>query len=106
MHYLRTTPLGRMANACRDNPERAQFVGYDPRMVRFLQFTLAGFFAGVGDGLYAITYEIVTYDAVNAPLTANARSLPLRMCGRAEGRLAKTIGNWLPSTSMMAGATP
>ena len=41
-----------------------------------------------------------------APLTANARSLPLRMCGRAEGRLAKTIGNWLPSTSLMAGATP
>lgn len=72
MYYLRATPLGRMANACRDNPERAQFVGYDPRMVRFLQFTLAGFFAGVGGGLYAITYEIVTYDAVNAPLTANA----------------------------------
>ena len=31
----------------RDNFERAQFVGYDPRMVRFLQFTLSGFFAGI-----------------------------------------------------------
>ncbi len=72
MYYLRGTPLGRMANACRDNYERAQFVGYDPRMVRFLQFALSGLFAGIGGGLYAITYEIVTFDAVNAPLSGNA----------------------------------
>ncbi len=72
MHYLTGTPLGRMANACRDNHERAQFMGYNPRMVRFLQFALSGFFAGVGGGLYAITYEIVTYDAVNLPLSGNA----------------------------------
>jgi branched-chain amino acid transport system permease protein len=71
--WLQTmTPLGRMANACRDNFERAQFMGYDPRTVRFLQFCLAGFFAGIGGGLYAITYEIVTFDAVAAPLSANA----------------------------------
>jgi branched-chain amino acid transport system permease protein len=71
MYYLTLTPLGRMANACRDNYERAQFVGYDPRMVRFQQFALAGFFAGIAGGLYAITYEIVTFDAVNAPLSGN-----------------------------------
>ena len=47
-------------------------MGYDPRMVRFLQFALAGFFAGIGGGLYAITYEIVTFDALAAPLSANA----------------------------------
>lgn len=35
MYFLTLTPLGRMANACRDNHERAQFIGYDPRMVRF-----------------------------------------------------------------------
>jgi branched-chain amino acid transport system permease protein len=72
MRFLAATPLGRMANACRDNHERAQFVGYDPRMVRFLQFVLSGFFAGIGGGLYAITYEIVTYDALAAPLSGNA----------------------------------
>jgi branched-chain amino acid transport system permease protein len=72
MLYLTRTPLGRMANASRDNFERVQFVGYDPRMVRFLQFALSGFFAGVGGGLYAITYEIVTFDALAAPLSANA----------------------------------
>jgi branched-chain amino acid transport system permease protein len=72
MLFLTHTPLGRMANATRDNFERAQFMGYDPRVVRFLQFSLSGFFAGIGGGLYAITYEIVTFDALAAPLSANA----------------------------------
>lgn len=72
MYFHTNTPLGRMANACRDNHERAQFVGYDPRIVRFLQFSLAGFYAGIAGGLFAITYEIVTFDAVAAPLAANA----------------------------------
>jgi branched-chain amino acid transport system permease protein len=72
MLFLTKTPLGRMANASRDNFERVQFVGYDPRMVRFFQFALSGFFAGIGGGLYAITYEIVTFDALAAPLSANA----------------------------------
>lgn len=72
MYFLTLTPLGRMANATRDNFERAQFIGYDPRRVRFLQFALAGFFAGIGGGLYAITYEIVTFDSLAAPLSANA----------------------------------
>lgn len=72
MYFLTLTPLGRMANATRDNFERAQFMGYDPRTVRFIQFALSGFFAGIGGGLYAITYEIVTFDAIAAPLSANA----------------------------------
>ncbi len=72
MLFLTKTPLGAMANATRDNFERAQFMGYDPRRVRFLQFSLSGLFAGIGGGLYAITYEIVTFDAVAGALSANA----------------------------------
>src|SRR6202035_1869737 len=72
MFFLTQTPLGRMANAARDNFERAQFVGYDPRMVRFYQFALSGFFAGIGGGLYAIVYEIVTFDTVAASKSATA----------------------------------
>jgi branched-chain amino acid transport system permease protein len=71
MLFLTKTPLGVMANATRDNYERAQFMGYDPRRVRFLQFALSGLFAGIAGGLYAITYEIVTFDAVAGPLSAN-----------------------------------
>ena len=72
MLLLTRTPLGQMANACRDNSERAQFVGYDPSRVRFLQFALSGFFAGIGGALYALTYEIVTFDAVAGAMSANA----------------------------------
>jgi branched-chain amino acid transport system permease protein len=72
MRLQTQTPLGRMANATRDNFERAQFVGYDPRMVRFCQFALSGFFAGIGGGLYAIVYEIVTFDTVAAAKSATA----------------------------------
>ena len=72
MYFLTRTPLGALANATRDNFERAQFMGYDPRVVRFMQFALSGLFAGIGGGLYAITYEIVTFDALAGPLSANA----------------------------------
>lgn len=54
------TPLGRMLNAVRDNPERVAFVGYNPQRVRYMGFVIAGFFAGVGGGLGAINFEIVT----------------------------------------------
>jgi branched-chain amino acid transport system permease protein len=58
MYALTRTPLGRMCNAVRDNPERVQFVGYDPRMVRFLAFCFSGLFAGVAGALAAINFEI------------------------------------------------
>src|SRR5207248_3152571 len=41
MYALTRTPLGRMCNAVRDNPERVQFVGYDPHVVRYLAFCFA-----------------------------------------------------------------
>jgi branched-chain amino acid transport system permease protein len=60
------TPLGRMANAVRDNPERAAFIGYDTHMVRFLTLMLSAFFAGIAGGLSCINYEIVTAENVGA----------------------------------------
>lgn len=60
MYLLTKTPLGRMSNAVRDNPERAQFVGYNTTMARFVQFSLSGFFAGIAGGLFAIMFEIMT----------------------------------------------
>jgi branched-chain amino acid transport system permease protein len=66
MYAFTRTPLGRMCNAVRDNPERAEFVGYSTQMVRFIAFCTAGFFAGVAGGLAAIHYEIVTASVVGA----------------------------------------
>ena len=58
MYALTRTPLGRMCNAVRDNPERVQFVGYDPHMIRYIAFCFAGFFAGIAGALSAINFEI------------------------------------------------
>ncbi|MGC2519508.1 MAG: branched-chain amino acid ABC transporter permease [Burkholderiales bacterium] len=66
MFALTRTPLGRIANAVRDNPERAEFIGYDTQTVRFLTLVLASFFAGVSGGLSAINFEIVTAENVGA----------------------------------------
>ena len=66
MYAFTRTPMGRMCNAVRDNPERAEFVGYSTQMVRFIAFCTSGFFAGVAGGLAAIHYEIVTASVVGA----------------------------------------
>lgn len=66
MYLFTRTPAGRIANAVRDNPERAEFLGYSARKVRFISFCFSGFFAGVAGGLYAINYEIVTEVNLNA----------------------------------------
>lgn len=58
MYALTRTPLGRMCNAVRDNPERVQFVGYNPHVVRYLAFCFSGFFAGIAGALAAINFEI------------------------------------------------
>jgi branched-chain amino acid transport system permease protein len=60
------TPLGRMANAVRDNPERAEFVGYDTQKVRWLTLIISAFFAGIAGALGCITFEIVTAENVSA----------------------------------------
>ncbi|WP_313076366.1 branched-chain amino acid ABC transporter permease [Melaminivora sp.] len=60
MYAFTGTPLGRILNAVRDNPERVEFIGYNTQRVRWFAFTIAGFFAGVGGALAAINFEIVT----------------------------------------------
>lgn len=66
MFALTRTPLGRMLNAVRDNPERVEFIGYDTQWVRFLAFIISGFFAGIAGGLGALNTEIVTAEVVGA----------------------------------------
>jgi branched-chain amino acid transport system permease protein len=66
MHAFLRTPVGRMCNAVRDNPERVEFVGYHAQRVRLVAFAVAALFAGLAGGLSAINYEIVAADAVSA----------------------------------------
>jgi branched-chain amino acid transport system permease protein len=66
MFAFTQTPLGRMLNAVRDNPERVQFIGYDTQRIRYFAFMIAGFFAGIAGGLSALNVERVTAEVVGA----------------------------------------
>lgn len=66
MFAFTRTPLGRILNAVRDNPERVEFIGYNTQKVRYLAFMIAGFFAGIAGGLGAINFEIATAEVVGA----------------------------------------
>ena len=66
MFAFTQTPLGRILNAVRDNPERVEFIGYNTQWVRYMAFIISGFFAGIAGGLGAINFEIVTAEVVGA----------------------------------------
>ena len=66
MYALTRTPFGRMCNAVRENPERAQFVGYNPQVVRYIAFCLSGFFAGIAGALAGINFELANANLFGA----------------------------------------
>ena len=66
MFAFTQTPLGRMLNAVRDNPERVEFIGYSTQRVRYIAFIIAGFFAGIAGGMYTLNFEIATAEVVGA----------------------------------------
>ena len=66
MYAFTHTPLGRILNAVRDNPERVEFIGYSAQRVRYLAFIISGFFAGIAGGLAALQFELVTAEVVGA----------------------------------------
>ncbi len=66
MFAFTRTPLGRMLNAVRDNPERVEFIGYNTQYVRYFAFIASGFFMGIAGGLAALNVEIVTSEVVGA----------------------------------------
>ena len=66
MFAFTRTPLGRMLNAVRDNPERVEFIGYNTQYVRYFAFIASGFFMGISGGLATLNFEIVTAEVVGA----------------------------------------
>jgi branched-chain amino acid transport system permease protein len=62
MFAFTKTPLGRLANATRDNAERVAFIGFNPQKIRWIVMVIAGFFAGIAGALNAINYELVTVE--------------------------------------------
>lgn len=65
MYLFSRTPIGRITNAVRDNEERAEFLGYSQRHVRWISFCASGFFCGIAGALFAINFEILTEENLN-----------------------------------------
>ncbi|HEY7649697.1 MAG TPA: branched-chain amino acid ABC transporter permease [Methylomirabilota bacterium] len=79
MYAYSRTPMGRIANAVRDNPERAEFIGYSQRWARYVSFCAAGLVAGLAGGLFAVNYEILTVE--NVSLQASGSVLLMTFIG-------------------------
>lgn len=65
MYAFTRSPLGKIMNAVRDNPERVEFIGYDARWAGYLTLTISSFFAGISGALAAINFEIVSAESVS-----------------------------------------
>lgn len=66
MYAITRTPFGRICNAVRDNPERAEFIGYDAKRVRYFAMCLSGFFAGVAGALSTMNFELTNASMLGA----------------------------------------
>lgn len=69
MYACAQTPLGRLSNAVRDNPERVEFVGFSTHWIRYLTLVLSAFFAGIAGALMVINFELVGSENVSLALS-------------------------------------
>lgn len=106
MYAFTQTPLGRIINAVRDNPERAEFIGYDTQWARYLTLIVSGFFAGIAGALTAINFEIVT--AENLAIASSGYVLLFTFIGGAGYFFGPLIGAVVGVllTVSMASLTP
>lgn len=65
VHWFNSTPLGRLIKAAGQNPERIAYTGYSNHRLKFQAFSFAGFLAGIGGALFALTYEFVTVEIIS-----------------------------------------
>lgn len=59
------SPLGLVLRLVRENPNRAEAVGYDVRFFKWVSFMIASTFTGFAGTLYALLYNIVPIDQIH-----------------------------------------
>ncbi|NVH73254.1 branched-chain amino acid ABC transporter permease [Paraburkholderia sp. JPY432] len=67
MFALSRSALGQLMLATRDNPERVEFIGFSPALIRGIASTVSAGFAGVAGALYALGFQVVTMDSLSLP---------------------------------------
>ena len=59
------SPLGLVFRLIRENPSRAEAIGYDVRLFKWLSFIIAAAFTGIAGTVYALLYSIVPIDQIH-----------------------------------------
>lgn len=65
MKRIVDSPLGRLFQAVRDNPDRAEATGHNVALIKLTCFTIAGAFTGLAGGVYAFLFQYVPIDAIH-----------------------------------------
>jgi len=71
MRRIVESPLGRILQAIRENPVRAEAVGYDVPRFKLLAFVIGGAFSGLAGVLYAMLFGIVPLEAIGFVFSGN-----------------------------------
>jgi branched-chain amino acid transport system permease protein len=71
MRRIVESPLGRILQAIRENPVRAEAVGYDVPRFKLLAFIIGGAFSGLAGVLYAMLFGIVPLEAIGFVFSGN-----------------------------------
>ncbi|GIX46237.1 MAG: hypothetical protein KatS3mg131_0448 [Candidatus Tectimicrobiota bacterium] len=64
LYCLTVSPFGRVLQAIRENPERAEFIGINVRGYELLAFAISGFFSGLAGGLFTVLQRGVYPDFI------------------------------------------
>ena len=104
--WLTKTPFWNMVRCCKENDERASFVGYNTYMTKVLAFTIAGFFGGVGGALFAINESFVSTDVID--MNRSFVCLMMAFIGGANSIIGSVIGAAIYTvlTDMISKYTP
>jgi branched-chain amino acid transport system permease protein len=90
LRRLLNAPLGHVFVGIRENESRMLAIGYRTRAYKLLSFTIAGAFAGLAGGLYAIFNSFISPDAMY--WTASGDILIMTMLGGAGTLIGPAIG--------------
>ena len=90
LRRLLNAPLGHAFVGIRENEQRMLAIGYPTRACKLLAFTIAGAFAGLAGGLYAIFNGFISADAVY--WTASGDILIMTMLGGAGTLIGPVAG--------------
>jgi branched-chain amino acid transport system permease protein len=90
LRRLLNAPLGHAFVGIRENEQRMMAIGYPTRAYKLISFTIAGAFAGLAGGLYAIFNGFISADAVY--WTASGDILIMTMLGGAGTLIGPALG--------------